>query len=121
MRCRVTHFDVAPAARSVEQAVDAAMFVTCENILSDCTPHVPVRSGALRGSGKVTRHTDAQGTIEWGTDADTAKYARTQYHGNFNHPNQPGVQSPAKWFEVAAASSQQRWVDMFGHELKARL
>lgn len=120
MRCRVTHFDVAPAVRSVEQAVDGAMFVTCENILSDCTPHVPYREGYLRGSGKVTRHTDGQGTIEWGTDADTAKYAAAQYYKPYAHST-PGVQSPAKWFEVAAASRQQAWIDMFGHELKARI
>lgn len=121
MRCRVAHFDASPAAGGVGRAVDGAMFVTCENILSDCTPFVPVLSGDLRGSGRVTRHTGGQGAVEWGTDADTARYAAAQYYGNFNHPNQPGVQSPAKWFDAAAESNRQRWVDMFGHELRARL
>jgi len=121
VRCALKSIDLSRARERPGRAAGAALFVTAENVLSDCTPRVPKLSGDLRGSGRTRAAGDLRVVVEWGTDADTAAYARPQYYGNFNHPNQPGVQSPARWFDEAEREDGRRWVQLFDHELKARV
>lgn len=71
-------------------------------VLNDCEPYVPYRTGALTQSGKAA---DGGGLIVY-----TAHYAKKQYYGSFSHA--PGVHPKAtrKWFETAKAVNQAKWI-----------
>lgn len=112
--------DVSRARSRARSAAAAAAYVTAENVLADCTPKVPTLTGALRTSGRVRQAGDGRVFVEWGTDADTARYARPQYHGAYRHET-PGVSSPALWFERAERERGRAWLRMFGDEVEARL
>lgn len=120
VRCSLKSIDLSRARERPGRAAGAALFVTAENVLSDCTPRVPELSGDLRRSGRTRATGDLRVVVEWGTDADTAAYARPQYERPYRHTT-PGVASPARWFDEAEKEDGQRWLQLFDHELKARM
>ena len=121
VRCALKSIDLSRARERPGRAAGAALFVTAENVLSDCTPRVPKLSGDLRGSGRTRAAGDLRGVVEWGTDADTAAYPWRQYFCTVHHRTQPGVEPPARWFDEAEREDGRRWVQLFDHELKARV
>jgi len=71
-------------------------------ILKDCSPYIPFKTGQLERSGKVLK----PGEITWNTP-----YARRLYYGtgfNFNKAYHP--QATAQWFEKAKSVNLPKWV-----------
>ncbi len=105
---------------AIKKAMPKANGIVAENILADCREYVPYHSGALQRSGQ-TRSDGEYGYVEWGTDAQTAKYARVQYEGDFNHKtvgnaiNAP--RATKKWVESAKRRHLKRWNEMYKHIL----
>lgn len=115
---RVTHqfggVSIKELERRGDNALQAACFVTAENALSDCKPNIPYLNGDLTGSGKTKPgQTDCE--IMWGTDEDTAKYARYQYYTKgLNHPKQ----GSDHWFEKTRAERKDAWGKIFAQKAK---
>lgn len=117
MRISVLGRDTAALEGRLLAARAAASGVVARNALSDCEPFVPFDSGALRRSGTPVEHADGSATVEWGTDADTAAYARKQYYGNYRHDTvQNGLNAPkaqGHWFDGARAERLAEWERMY--------
>ena len=81
--------------------------VGCE--ATDVDVYVPTRV--------TVEHADGSATVEWGTDADTAAYARKQYYGNYRHDTvQNGLNAPkaqGHWFDGARAERLAEWERMY--------
>ncbi len=125
MRLTVKSCDVSGITSKAARALDGALWVTAENVLSDCRDYIPYETGDLRNSGKA-KAKDGKGTVEWGTDQKTAQYARIQYYGvGLNHGTVANaVSAPkacAKWFEAAKAVRKKDWERMLGYEYKREL
>lgn len=75
-------------------------------VLKDCGPYVPFRTGTLEGSG-------IRGTVIGSGDINyNAPYANSCYYAlerNFSHAKHP--QATAQWFEKAKAVKQKNWKD----------
>ena len=109
--------DVSGMAARAESARDAALGVLAENVLSDCTEYVPYDSGALQGSGKASVRR-GEALVKWGTDSETARYARVQYYGvGLNHKTKQNGKFAKKarhhWFEAAKAEREAAWREMY--------
>lgn len=106
-------------------ALRAAAFATAENVVSDCTRYVPIWRGWLRDSKDTRHNSDGSASVLWGTDADTAEYARRQYYDTgLQHTadlNQSNTGTGAHWFETAKASRESAWKRIFEETYKARL
>lgn len=115
----------ASAGAQASAALSAASFATAENVLSDCTRYVPILHGDLRGSGQTRHGSGGSASVMWGTDAQTARYARRQYydeglsHTSANNPSNAGT--GARWFETAKASRQSAWESVFEKVYKGAL
>ena len=124
LRLRVKSVDVRGAEDKVRKASEAAMGVTAENVLSDCTPFVPYDTGALQGSGQSEAKGE-KGYVEWGTDGETAQYARIQYYGSHDHGTaQNAIHAPKAqdhWFEGAKAERGDAWAEMHAAEMRRHL
>lgn len=117
--------DASGALARSDAAKRAALGVVAENVLADCTPYVPYETGALQGSGEG-RVEGGAGVVEWGTTADTARYARVQYYGvGLSHATDANAamapMATHHWFEKARAARGEAWADMFGAEYGRRL
>lgn len=114
-------FDPSGIVSGVASARRRALLVTSQNVLSDDNRFVPVETGALRGSGRAEVRSDDHATVEWGTDADTARYARPQYYEPHNHATDAnaaaGGMAADHWHERSAAVNRGRWARMYGDEL----
>lgn len=74
-------------------------------VLKDCAPYVPMRSGALMRSGQ------AGTTIGSGEVIYNAPYARRQYYGLSHHfSTDKHPQACAQWFEKAKAVKKDAWI-----------
>jgi hypothetical protein len=124
MRLSVQSADLTALTSRTAPANKAALGVVAENVLADCTPYVPYKTGALRGSGKATALADSA-TVAWGTDSETARYARAQYYGSYDHGTDANaINAPkacARWFEAAQASRKAAWVQAYSTEYTRRL
>ncbi len=125
MRLSVKAVDVGGAQSRGEAARTAALGVVAENVLSDCGEYVPYDLGALRGSGKASVR-GGEGVVMWGTDAETARYARVQYYGaGLSHDTAQNAMHAPKarhhWFEAAKAERKEAWCRMYGAEVARRL
>ena len=124
MRLSVKSCDVGGMEARAESARAAALGVVAENVLSDCTEYVPVRFGDLRRSGKASVR-GGEGVVMWGTDSETARYARVQYYGaGLSHTTEftpENAKARHHWFDAAKAERKDEWSRMFGHEFGRRL
>lgn len=125
MRLKVKSVDVRRLSARAAKAADGALFAVAENVLSDCSEYVPYETGALRGSGTASASA-GKATVAWGTDADTARYARVQYYGvGLGHGTDANAamapKACAKWFEAAKAVRKGAWGEMYAHELRRNL
>lgn len=82
-------------------------------ILKDCAPYVPMRTGFLMRSGQ-------NGTVLGSGDIQyNAPYARSCYYAlsrNFSKALHP--QASAQWFEKAKAVKKQNWVEGVNNVMK---
>lgn len=101
----------------LDRANKRAMGATAENALADCVPYVPYDTGALRASGRARVSPSGAGQLHYGTDADTAAYARVQYYGSHNHSTDQNALNAPKacdhWCERASADHSDRWRGMY--------
>lgn len=107
------------------KALAAAAFATAENVLSDCTRYVPILHGNLRDSGQTRHSSGGAASVLWGTDSETARYARRQYydeglsHTTAHNPSNAGT--GPHWFETAKASREGAWAAAFEKVYKGAL
>lgn len=124
MRLSVKRVDLSGVSEAVERANEAALGVTAENALSDTRPYVPYDTGALQGSGEARVEGD-RALLEYGGDAETARYAREQYYNPHNHATrQNALHAPRAcdhWGERSKADNSDRWVAMHAAEMGRRL
>lgn len=119
MHVRISKVDVSALQGRALHAKRAALFVASENALSDATPFVPMLTGALRASGCAFVSAEDRGTVEWGGDAATARYARRQHDHEFANYTSPGTGS--NWTGRAREERAQAWRDMFAQEYARRI
>lgn len=116
MRISLKSIDVSGALARIERQSDAALGAVAENALSDTRPYVPYDTGALQGSG-MTSVEGGRAYLEYGTDQDTARYAREQYYSPHNHDTrQNALHAPRAcdhWCERSKADNGDRWCSMF--------
>ncbi len=116
MKLKVMSADASKLAAKALRAQKRALGVLAENALADCSEYVPYDKGRLQASGK-TQVKDGEAYVMWGTNADTARYARVQYYGNFNHSTLGNsLHSPracSHWFEAARRERLSAWSDMY--------
>ena len=75
-------------------------------VLKDCQPFVPMRTGNLMNSG-LTGTTLGKGKVIY-----TAPYARRMYYGvNFHFSKDKHPQACAQWFEKAKAINKEKWLN----------
>ena len=124
MRLSVKACDLGGMLSRADKARDAALGVVAENVLADCTEYVPYDLGALRASGKASVR-GGEGVVMWGTDSETARYARVQYYGDFDHGTaQNALNAPRAcrhWFDAAKAVRKDAWRKMFAGEYARRV
>lgn|GEM_PF-2514558 len=119
MQVKVAKVDVSALQDRARQAKRAALFVASENALSDATPYVPMLTTALRTSGRAFVSAEDRGTVEWGGNAATSRYARRQHDHEFARYTTPGTGSD--WTGRAKAERAQAWRDMFALEYGRRI
>ena len=73
-------------------------------VLKDCGPYVPVRSGDLFRSG-ITATKIGSGKVEY-----NMPYARRVYYGNHIKFNNKQPKSCAFWFEKAKGVNKDKWL-----------
>lgn len=110
MRISYEGIDLGNVQPNERKNLNAALDVVAENALSDCTRYVPVDTGALRSSGRTVL-SDGKAALEWGGDANTARYARKQYYDKSLKHTTAGT--CAEWAKVCAASRKAAWEGMF--------
>lgn len=131
MRARVASHDLGGLLARSGAARDAALGVVAHNVLADCTPYVPVETGALRESGEPRQDGDGW-VVEWGTTPETAEYARYQYYTpGLNHDTNANAAggggeggenlSTDHWFDKARSVRGESWRDMYASEYEGRL
>ena len=118
MRIDLRRCDASGVLQALSGARDAALLVVAENVVSDCTPHVPCLTGALADSGRASVRAGV-GHAEWGGDAETARYARVQYYDeSLRHDPRGSATAPcAHWVEQTAAFRAEEWRGMLRDEL----
>lgn len=123
LKLSLKDIDVSNVKSDVDRAVERGLWVTAENVLSDCRPYVPVLTGALTNSGRA-RVEGNQGYVEWGGNSSSA-YARYQYYTKLNHDTPTNAaqapQATDHWFEAARAVRKEAWVAMFDSEVNNAL
>ena len=73
-------------------------------VLKDCDPYVPFRTGNLRNSG-------IRGTVLGsGRVIYNAPYAAACYYGHFNFSRAKHPQATRQWFEKAKAANKSKWI-----------
>ena len=122
MRVRLKSVDSGRVLSKLERASERAMGVTAENALTDTKPYVPYDTGALSGSGQARVTASGAGELHYGTDADTAEYARVQYYESHDHSTaQNAMHAPRAcdhWCERSSADNRDRWLGMYASQLK---
>ena len=74
-------------------------------VLKDCDPYVPMRTGNLVRSGQ-------RGTqLGSGRVIYNAPYAARCYYGKFNFSKKKHPKATRQWFEKAKAANKSKWVN----------
>ena len=119
MRLKVGAIKLGPVLSKSEAACKRALTVVSGDVLEKSNRYVPVLTGDLRASGVHTVRTPREAFVKWGTDADTAAYARAQYYGvGLSHSTPANAKAndcraSAYWFERAKASHKGSWTKAF--------
>ena len=79
-----------------------AQKVLLDDIKADSNEYVPVRTGALRKSGKVNV---ADGTVSWTEDYAQLMYERDNVKGSTKNAKATG-----HWFETAKSNHINEWI-----------
>ena len=104
MRVKVRFYNLPGTISRLEGDVKRAQKWLDNEVLKDCQPYVPMRSGNLMNSG-VTGTTLGEGEVVY-----DAPYSRRMYYGvNFNFSKEKHPQACAKWFEKAKAVNKEKW------------
>ena len=74
-------------------------------VLKDCTPYVPMRTGALVRSG-MDATVLGSGKVIWNTP-----YASRCYYGTMNFRKDKHPLACSHWFEVAKANNKGKWIE----------
>ncbi len=74
-------------------------------VLKDCTPYVPMRTGALVRSG-MDATVLGSGRVVWNTP-----YASRCYYNQMNFSKDKHPLACSHWFEVAKASNKGKWIE----------
>lgn len=119
-RLRLRRSDLDALAERAPKVMEDALGVVAENALADTEEYVPYETGALVGSGQ-TRVGAQRAQLMWGTDGDTAEYARPQYYEPHDHSTDANAaHSPRAtdhWAEASARENRGRWRDMLAREV----
>ena len=74
-------------------------------VVKDCTPYVPMRTGALMRSG-ITGTKPGTGRVVY-----NAPYSKRMYYGiNYHFSKDKHPQACAQWFEKAKATKSNAWL-----------
>lgn len=96
--------------RYTPEKVENARREMCDQMLSDMTPLVPYRKGALQGTGHVTEE-----GLEWNTP-----YAKAQFYGrdkNRTFRNYTTAGTGKRWDLKAESMYKANWKNVFAKEL----
>lgn len=74
-------------------------------VLKDCTPYVPMNTGALVRSG-MDATVLGSGRVIW-----NAPYASRCYYNSMNFQKKKHPLACSHWFEVAKAQNKQKWLE----------
>lgn len=100
----VEFYNMMATIARLEGQLDKAQRWLDNEVLKDCQPYVPMRSGNLMDSG-VTGTTIGSGNVVY-----NAPYARKMYYGeHFNFSKAKHPQACAMWFEKAKAVNSEKW------------
>lgn len=104
MKVNVKWYNFHGTVARLEGDVGRAQKWLDNEVLKDCQPFVPMRSGNLMDSG-VAGTTLGSGEVVY-----NAPYARRMYYGtNFNFSKLKHPQACAQWFEKAKALHKEDW------------
>jgi hypothetical protein len=98
--------NLSPINKQINKATEQAKNKLLTKMLSDTTPYVPIKTGKLRESGRVTDN-----GIEW-----TAEYASDVYYDYNEH-----LIGTREWFEAAKIENLNSWIDYYKSQLKEAL
>lgn len=94
--------DFKPVINEINKRAERAKQIVLKEMLKDTTEFVPLKTGELRKSGRVTRE-----GLEW-----TAEYAEDVYYGFNEH--KVGTR---EWFEAAKLVHMDKWMKSFQNEM----
>lgn len=104
MKVDVEFYNMMATLARLEGQVDKAQKWLDNEVLKDCQPYVPMRSGNLMNSG-VSGTTLGSGKVVY-----NAPYAKRMYYGtNFNFSKLKHPQACAQWFEKAKSVHKEDW------------
>lgn len=103
-KVEVEFYNMMATIARLEGQLDKAQRWLDNEVLKDCQPYVPMRSGNLMDSG-VTGTTIGSGEVVY-----TAPYARRMYYGtHFNFSKAKHPQACAQWFEKSKSVNKDKW------------
>lgn len=107
------HVDVAGTVGRYGPRYSRAQKWLDNEILKDCDPYVPMRTGTLVGSG-IRGTSLGDGRIVY-----SAPYARSMYYGlGMNFSKDKHQLACAEWFEKAKATKKDKWINGANKVLK---
>jgi hypothetical protein len=105
-KVKVEFYNMMATIARLEGQLDKAQKWLDNEVLKDCQPYVPMRSGNLMNSG-VTGTTIGKGEVVY-----NAPYARRMYYGtHFKFSKAKHPQACAQWFEKAKSVNSEKWED----------
>lgn len=107
LSCRLVLNEPSVKKRFSLRAQNAQRLMSAE-ILADCTPYVPYRTGATCKSGKA----DEKG-VSWSTD-----YARKIYYSQMKFNTAIHPLATSQWVEKAKAVNLSKWVKNANKNMK---
>lgn len=116
MKVDIKWYNYAGTVARLEGDVHRAQVWLDNEVLKDCEPYVPMRSGNLMKSG-VSGTTLGKGEVIY-----NAPYSRKMYYGkHFNFSKLKHPQACAMWFEKAKALCKKKWRDGVQKIVKGRV
>ena len=94
--------DFKPVIKEINKRAEKAKQIVLKEMLKDTTEFVPLKTGELRKSGRVTRD-----GLDW-----TAEYAEDVYYGFNEHKI-----GTREWFEAAKLVHMDKWMKSFQNEM----
>lgn len=105
-KIHIKFYNQAATAARLESCTQRAQKWLDNEVLKDCQPYVPMRSGNLMNSG-ISGTTLGSGEVIY-----NAPYAHRMYYGvNFNFSKAKHPKACAQWFEKAKSVKKKDWLD----------